>query len=61
MAPETEPVRSAHEDRTIDPGLERCMARRMDATTIELPASDVSLLSPPREVAELILRAANVQ
>ena len=49
------------QDRTIDPGLERYMARRMGATTIELPASHVSLLSHPREVANLILRAANAQ
>jgi pimeloyl-ACP methyl ester carboxylesterase len=49
------------DDRTIDPGLERYMARRMGATTIELPASHVSLLSHPREVAGLILRAANAQ
>jgi len=48
-------------DRTIDPGLERYMARRMGTTTIELPASHVSLLSHLREVAELILRAANAQ
>ncbi|MFL6707866.1 MAG: alpha/beta fold hydrolase [Massilia sp.] len=45
-------------DRTINPELERFMAKRMGATTIELPASHVSLLSHPVEVAELIEQAA---
>lgn len=34
------------------------MAKRMNAHTIELPASHVSLLSHPREIAELIEQAA---
>jgi pimeloyl-ACP methyl ester carboxylesterase len=46
------------EDRTIDPGLERFMAKRMGATTIELKSSHLSLISHPREIAALILRAA---
>ena len=46
------------EDRTIDPDLERFMAKRMGATTIELAASHVSLLSHPAEVSDLILAAA---
>jgi pimeloyl-ACP methyl ester carboxylesterase len=46
------------QDRTINPDLERFMAKRMGATTIELDASHVSLLSHPREVAGLILEAA---
>jgi pimeloyl-ACP methyl ester carboxylesterase len=46
------------EDRTIDPGLERFMAKRMGATTIEVKASHLSLISHPQEVADLILRAA---
>ncbi len=45
-------------DRTINPDLERFMARRMGATTIELPASHVSLLSQPEKVAALIIDAA---
>lgn len=45
-------------DRTIDPGLERFMAKRMKATTIEVAASHVSLISRPKEIAALILRAA---
>jgi len=46
------------QDRTIDPELERFLAKRMKATTIELPSSHVSLLSHPREIADLILSAA---
>jgi len=45
-------------DRTISPDLERFMAKRMNATTIELDSSHVSLLSHPREIADLILAAA---
>jgi pimeloyl-ACP methyl ester carboxylesterase len=46
------------EDRTIDPGLERFLAKRMKATTIELDSSHVSLVSHPKEIADLILLAA---
>lgn len=46
------------EDRTINPDLERFMAKRMGAQTVEIPASHVSLLSRPQEVAGLILQAA---
>jgi pimeloyl-ACP methyl ester carboxylesterase len=46
------------EDRTIDPELERFLAKRMKATTIELKSSHVSLISHPREIADLILAAA---
>ncbi len=46
------------QDRTIDPELQRFMAKRMGARTIELPASHVSLLSHPQEVADLIVSAA---
>ena len=45
-------------DRTINPDLERFMAKRMKARTIELDASHVSLISKPREVAELIMAAS---
>lgn len=45
-------------DRTINPDLERFMAKRMKAHTIELDASHLSLVSHPREVANLILEAA---
>jgi pimeloyl-ACP methyl ester carboxylesterase len=46
------------QDRVIDPELQRFMAKRMGATTVEISASHVSLLSRPREVADLILKAA---
>ncbi|WP_341315094.1 alpha/beta hydrolase [Paraburkholderia sp. IMGN_8] len=49
------------EDRTINSDLERFMANRMHAHTIELKSSHVSLLSHPTEVANLILEAAGVQ
>ena len=46
------------EDRTINPDLERFMAKRMAATTIEVKASHLSLISHPQEIADLILQAA---
>ncbi|MBY3321531.1 alpha/beta fold hydrolase [Rhizobium laguerreae] len=45
-------------DRTTNPDLERFLANRMNATTVELNSSHVSLISHPREVANLILAAA---
>ncbi|NEI74518.1 alpha/beta fold hydrolase [Rhizobium lusitanum] len=47
-------------DRTIDPDLERFMAKRMGATTIELDASHVSLISHSKEIADLIWDAVGV-
>jgi pimeloyl-ACP methyl ester carboxylesterase len=46
------------EDRTINPDLERFMAKRMGATTIEVPSSHLSLISHPVEISALILQAA---
>ena len=46
------------EDRTIDPHLERFMAKRMGATTIEVKASHLSLISQPDTITRLILDAA---
>jgi pimeloyl-ACP methyl ester carboxylesterase len=46
------------EDRTINPDLERFMAKRMGAKTIEVKASHLSLISRPAEIARLILEAA---
>ncbi len=46
------------EDRTINPNLERFMAKRMRATTIEVKASHLSLISHPQEITDLILKAA---
>jgi pimeloyl-ACP methyl ester carboxylesterase len=45
------------EDRTINPDLERFMAKRMGAKTIEVKASHVSLISQPVTIANLILEA----
>jgi pimeloyl-ACP methyl ester carboxylesterase len=46
------------EDRTINPDLERFMAKRMGAKTIEVKASHVSLISQPEAIAALIQEAA---
>src|ERR1700739_780462 len=46
------------EDRTINPDLERFMAKRMGAKTIEVKASHLSLISQPKEITRLILEAA---
>ena len=46
------------EDRTINPDLERFMAKRMGAETIEVKASHLSLISQPEIIAALILKAA---
>jgi pimeloyl-ACP methyl ester carboxylesterase len=46
------------QDRTINPDLERFMAARMKATTIEINAGHLSLVSHPVPVANLILAAA---
>jgi pimeloyl-ACP methyl ester carboxylesterase len=45
------------EDRTINPDLERFMAKRMAAKTIELKSSHLSLISHPDEITALILEA----
>jgi pimeloyl-ACP methyl ester carboxylesterase len=45
------------EDRTINPDLQRFMAKRMNATTIEVKASHVSLISQPDQIAMLVLNA----
>ena len=45
------------EDRTINPDLERFMAKRMDAKTIEVKSSHLSMISHPDEITRLILEA----
>jgi pimeloyl-ACP methyl ester carboxylesterase len=45
-------------DQTINPELERFLAKRMNATTVEVEAGHLSLVSHPKEVANLILAAA---
>lgn len=46
------------QDRTINPDLERFMAKRMGAKTIEVNASHLSLISQPDTITGLILEAA---
>jgi pimeloyl-ACP methyl ester carboxylesterase len=48
----------ATEDRTIQPELERFVARRMGATTVELRASHIPMLSQPQGVLDVIRNAA---
>jgi pimeloyl-ACP methyl ester carboxylesterase len=45
-------------DQTINPDLERFLAKRMNATTIEVEAGHLSLVSHPKEIANLIMAAA---
>jgi pimeloyl-ACP methyl ester carboxylesterase len=46
------------EDRTIDPDIDRFMAKRMGAKTIEVKASHLSLISQPDTITNVILEAA---
>src|SRR5215470_2821668 len=46
------------EDRTINPDLQRFMAKRMGATTVEVKASHLSLISQPDAITALMLAAA---
>ena len=46
------------QDRTINPDLERFMAKRMGAHTIEIKSSHLSMISHPDTIAALILQAA---
>src|SRR5258706_13365503 len=46
-------------DQTINPDLERFLANRTNATTVELEAGHLSLVSHPKEIADLILAAAS--
>jgi pimeloyl-ACP methyl ester carboxylesterase len=48
----------SQQDQAIPPDAERQFAARMGATTIELPASHVAMISHPAEVAALIETAA---
>jgi pimeloyl-ACP methyl ester carboxylesterase len=48
----------ATEDRTIQPDLERFVAKRMSATVVELRASHVPMLSQPQAVLDVIRNAA---
>ena len=48
------------QDRTINPDLQRFMAARMNARTINLPASHLGIITHARDIATLILEAARV-
>jgi len=48
----------ATEDRTVPPDLERFAAKRMGATTVEVKSSHVAMLSRPREVLDVVRKAA---
>jgi len=45
-------------DRAIQPGLERAMAKAINAKTVEITSSHVAMLARPKETANLILEAA---
>ncbi|BCL32157.1 alpha/beta fold hydrolase [Streptomyces aurantiacus] len=45
-------------DRTINPDLQRFMAKRMGATTVEVNSGHLSLVSHPETITRLILEAA---
>jgi pimeloyl-ACP methyl ester carboxylesterase len=45
------------QDRTINPDLERFMAKRMGAKTIEIDASHLALISQPDPITSLIMQA----
>jgi pimeloyl-ACP methyl ester carboxylesterase len=49
------------EDMTITPDLERFLAKRMEAKTIEVSAGHLSMVSHPQEIANLILEAAGLR
>jgi pimeloyl-ACP methyl ester carboxylesterase len=48
----------ATKDQAIPPDAERSMAKRMNATTVEVASSHVAMVSHPDEVANLIMTAA---
>jgi pimeloyl-ACP methyl ester carboxylesterase len=47
------------QDHTVHPDLERAMAKRMGATTVELDSSHVPMLSQPERVIDVIRAAAS--
>jgi hypothetical protein len=48
----------SEQDRTTSPELERFLANRMHAKTIEVDASHLSLITHPQEITDLIVNAA---
>jgi len=49
----------ASNDHAIPPATERFMAKRADATTVEIPSSHVAMISHPDVVTDLVLEAAH--
>jgi len=49
----------AKDDRTVHPDLERFVAKRMGATTVEAASSHVPMLSQPSLVLDVIRKAAS--
>ncbi len=47
----------SREDRTISPELQRFLAERMEATTVEIDSGHLSLVTHPGEVTQLIMQA----
>jgi pimeloyl-ACP methyl ester carboxylesterase len=47
----------SRQDRTISPELQRFMAGRMHATTVEIDSGHLSLITHPGEVTQLIMTA----
>jgi pimeloyl-ACP methyl ester carboxylesterase len=47
----------SRQDRTISPELERFLAERMQATTVEIDSGHLSLVTHPGEVTQLIMQA----
>ena len=45
-------------DQTIPPDAERLFAKRMGATTVEIPTNHVAMVSHPEDVVQLIETAA---
>ena len=45
-------------DRTTSPDLERFLAKRMSATTVEIDSGHLSLITHPDQITQLILEAA---
>ena len=48
----------AAQDRMIDPGAQRALAKKIRATTVELQTSHVPMASDPESVAKVIVEAA---
>jgi pimeloyl-ACP methyl ester carboxylesterase len=47
----------SRQDRTTSPELQRFLAKRMNATTVEIDSGHLSLITHPHEVTQLILSA----